>query len=135
MTAKKERRFDIHVPFIEHLGIDLVEKLDGKVLLRMDSRPEFENSWGGMHGGVLLTLLDSALATAARSLDPKCNGAVTVEIKSNFIAAATGTVLAEGRAIRAGRSLIFSEGELRDTQGTLLAKATGTIKLLYPKEH
>jgi acyl-coenzyme A thioesterase PaaI-like protein len=41
-------------------------------------------------------------------------------------------VLAEARAQRAGRSLIFSEGELRSEDGTLLAKATGTFKLLYP---
>jgi len=74
------------------------------------------------------------LASAWRSLDEECNGALTVEIKVNFIAAATGIVLAEGRAQRAGRSLIFSEGELRSEDGALLAKATGTFKLLYPKE-
>jgi acyl-coenzyme A thioesterase PaaI-like protein len=56
-----------------------------------------------------------------------------VEMKVNFIAAAAGPVIGEGRAQRAGRSLIFSEGELRSEDGTLLAKATGTFKLLYPK--
>jgi uncharacterized protein (TIGR00369 family) len=130
----RERWFDIQVPFVEHMGIDMLEKLNGTVRLRMDPRPEFANSWGPLHGGALLTLLDVALASAARSLDLNCNGALTVEIKANFIAAASGPVLAEGRAVRAGRSLIFSEGELRNERGDLLAKATGTIKLLYPKE-
>ncbi|MGH9579179.1 MAG: PaaI family thioesterase, partial [Terriglobales bacterium] len=124
----------IHVPFVEHMGLQLLEKNNGTVRMRLDPRPEFENSWGSMHGGALLTLLDVALASAGRSLDPQCNGAATVEIKVNFIAAAKGAVLAEGRAQRAGRSLIFSEGELRSEDGTLLAKATGTFKLLYPKE-
>jgi uncharacterized protein (TIGR00369 family) len=133
MTAR-ERWFDLDVPFVEHMGIDMLEKLDGTVRLRMEPRPEFANSWGMMHGGALLTLLDTTLASAARSLDPQCTGALTVEIKANFIAAAEGCILAEGRAVRAGRSLIFSEGELRSEQGVLLAKATGTIKLLYPKE-
>jgi acyl-coenzyme A thioesterase PaaI-like protein len=55
-------------------------------------------------------------------------------MKVNFIAAATGLVLGEGRAQRAGRSLIFSEGELRGEDGSLLAKATGTFKLLYPTD-
>jgi uncharacterized protein (TIGR00369 family) len=81
-----------------------------------------------------MTLLDVALASAGRSLDDACNGALTVEMKVNFIAAASGPVQAEGRAQRAGRSLIFSEGELTSEDGMLLAKATGTFKLLYPKD-
>ena len=133
MTQQKAG-FDIHVPFIEHLGLRFTEKSNGLVRLRLDPKPEFENSWGSLHGGVLMTMLDVALASAGRALDDGCNGALTVEMKVNFIAAATGPVLGEGRAQRAGRSLIFSEGELRTEDGTLLAKATGTFKLLYPKE-
>jgi uncharacterized protein (TIGR00369 family) len=130
--AEAKAGFYIHVPFIEHLGIRILEKGDGVARLRLDPRPEFANSWGSVHGGALMTLLDVALASAGRSLDDQCNGALTVEIKVNFIAAAVGPVFAEGRALRAGRSLIFSEGELRSEDGILLAKATGTFKLLYP---
>jgi uncharacterized protein (TIGR00369 family) len=130
--AEQKAGFKIHVPFVEHLGVRITERGDGLVRLRLDPRPELENSWGSVHGGVLMTLLDVALASAGRSLDDKCNGALTVEMKVNFIAAAAGVVLGEGRAQRAGRSLIFAEGELRSEEGTLLAKATGTFKLLYP---
>ncbi|MEX0958353.1 MAG: PaaI family thioesterase [Burkholderiales bacterium] len=133
MRKPQKAGFDIHVPFVEHLGIRVTEKADGMVRLRLDPKPEFENSWGSAHGGVLMTMLDVALASAGRTLDAKCNGALTVEMKVNFITAAKGPVLAEGRAQRAGRSLIFSEGELHSEDGVLLAKATGTFKLLYPK--
>lgn len=132
--AAQKAGFNIHVPFVEHLGIRILEKGDGLVRLRLDPRPELANSWSSVHGGVLMTMLDVALASAGRALDETCNGALTVEMKVNFIAAAMGPVLGEGRAQRAGRSLIFSEGELRGEDGTLLAKATGTFKLLYPKE-
>lgn len=125
--------FDIDMPFVEHLGLQLLEKADGRSLIRLDPRPEHLNSWKGLHGGVLLSVLDVALSSAARSLDPICIGATTVEIKANFLAAAIGPILAEGRAQRAGRSLIFAEGEVRDPAGTCLAKASGTFKLLYPK--
>ena len=125
--------FDIHVPFVEHLGLRLLEKADGCSLIQFDPRPEHFNSWKGVHGGVLLSLLDVALSSAARSLDSACIGATTVEMKTNFLAAATGRFLTEGRAQRAGRSLIFAEGEVRDVDGTLLAKASGTFKLLYSK--
>ena len=130
--AEQKAGFNIHVPFVEHLGIRIIERAEGMVKLRLDPRPELANSWGSVHGGVLMTMLDVALASAGRALDENCNGALTVEMKVNFIAAASGPVLGEGRAQRAGRSLIFSEGELRGEDGTLLAKATGTFKLLYP---
>jgi len=42
-------------------------------------------------------------------------------------------VVAHARAQRAGRSLLFSEGEVRDGAGTVLAKAVGTFKLIYPQ--
>ncbi len=127
--------FDIHIPFVEHLGMQLVEKDDGRVLIRLDPRPEHLNSWNGVHGGVLMALLDVALSSAARSLDPACIGATTVEIKANFLSAASGPILAEGFAQRAGRSLIFSEGEATDPAGKVLAKATGTFKLIYPQSN
>jgi len=128
-----ETGFDIHMPFVEHLGMRLLEKAGGRARVRLDPRPEHLNSWKGVHGGVLLSLLDVALSSAARALDPACTGAATVEIKVNFLAAARGPLLAEGRATRTGRMLIFSEGELRDLEGGVLAKANGTFKLVYPK--
>ena len=127
------RRFDIDIPFVEHLGICLLEKNDGRVLIRFEPRPEHLNSWSGVHGGVLLTLLDVALSSAARSLDLVCIGATTVEMKANFLAAAAGPILARGFAQRAGRSLIFSEGEASEPGGKVLAKASGTFKLIYPR--
>jgi len=97
------------------------------------ARPEHENSWKGVHGGVILTLLDVAMSSAARSLDVTCIGCTTVEMKTNFLAAGRGRIVAAGHAQRAGRSLIFAEGEAKDAAGKLLAKGSGTFKLLYPK--
>jgi uncharacterized protein (TIGR00369 family) len=113
--------------------MQLMEKEHGRALIRFEPRAEHLNSWKGIHGGALMTLLDVALSSAARSLDPACIGATTVEMKANFLSVATGPILAEGFAQRAGRSLIFSEGEASDPSGTVLAKASGTFKLVYPK--
>ena len=41
-------------------------------------------------------------------------------------------MFAAGRAQRAGRSLIYAEGEVVDAQGAVLAKASGTFKLIHP---
>jgi uncharacterized protein (TIGR00369 family) len=123
--------FDIRIPLVEHLGVRLQEMRDGTAVMGFDPRPEHGNSWGGVHGGILLTLLDIGMGTAARSLDPTCSGATTVELKANFLAVAKGQLTARSRAQRAGRSLIFAEGEVLDQAGTLLAKASGTFKLLH----
>jgi uncharacterized protein (TIGR00369 family) len=133
VVGSKATSFDIDVPFVEHLGLKLMEKGDGRALIRFEPGPEHLNSWSGVHGGALMTLLDVALSSAARSLDSACIGATTVEMKANFLSAATGPILAEGFARRAGRSLIFAEGEVSDPTGTVLAKASGTFKLIYPK--
>lgn len=130
----QDKRFDIRIPFVDHLGVELLEKTEGKVRIAFSPRPEHLNSWNGIHGGVMMTLLDTALGSASRALDAGCVGATTVELKTNFLAAARGPVAGEGRAQRAGRSLIYAEGEIRDAAGTLLAKASGTFKLVYPKE-
>jgi uncharacterized protein (TIGR00369 family) len=117
------------VPFAELLGVQLLEARDGRSRLEMEIRPEFTNSWHMAHGGVIMTLLDIALAVAARTLDPDCPGAMTVELKVNFISPGHGKLIAEGRAVGGGRSITVSEGEIRDASGALVAKAIGTFKL------
>jgi acyl-coenzyme A thioesterase PaaI-like protein len=67
---------------------------------------------------------------AAIALDGRASGAITVELNVSFIGSGTGTLVAEGRCLKAGRSLAFSEGEVRDAGGNLVAKALGTFKLL-----
>jgi len=127
-----ESNFDIDMPFVGHLGLRLLEKRDGTARVAFDPKPEHFNSWNAIHGGAVMTLLDVALSSACRALDEACVGCVTVEMKVNFIAAAKGPVVAEAHAQRAGRSLLFSEGEVRDASGATLAKAVGTFKLIYP---
>jgi uncharacterized protein (TIGR00369 family) len=128
----RKAKFDIRIPFVDLLGIELLEKADGRARLGFAPAPEHLNSWGGIHGGVVMSLLDTALSTASRSLDPACVGCTTVEMKTNFLAAATGLVFTAARAQRAGRSLIYAEGEVVDGEGSVLAKANGTFKLIYP---
>lgn len=119
------------VPFAELLGVRIVHREPGLARLEVDARPELMNSHQATHGGVVMTLADIALAVAAMTLDPQSRGAITVELKVSFIAPGTGTLVAEGRCIRAGKSLCFSEGEVRDRAGNVVAKALGTFSLRH----
>ena len=124
--------FDVYMPFAEHLGFRMLEQRDGTARVGYEPKPEHFNSWKTIHGGAMMSLLDIVLATACRSLDANCIGCLTVEMKVNFIGAASGPVVAVARAQRAGRSLLFSEGEVLNESGEVLAKGVGTFKLIYP---
>ena len=59
--------FPVRVPFVESLGLELHACAHGASELRVDLADAHMNSWEVAHGGVLMTMLDVAMATAARS--------------------------------------------------------------------
>ena len=59
--------FGIRIPFLEFLGVVPEYAKNGRSRMRIDLRPELENSFHVAHGGLLMTLLDVAMAAAARS--------------------------------------------------------------------
>ena len=117
------------VPFAEFLGIRIATLEPGAARLQLTLRPELLNSHHGAHGGVIMALADVALAVAAIARDGTAKGAYTVDLSVSFLGQGQGTLEAEGRCLRLGKSLAFSEGEVRDEQGELVAKAMGTLKL------
>lgn len=117
------------VPFAEFLGIRIATLEPGAARLSLTLRPELLNSHHGAHGGVIMTLADVALAVAAIARDGTAKGAYTVDLSVSFLGPGQGTLLAEGRCLRLGKSIAFSEGEVRDDRGELVAKAIGTFKL------
>ena len=119
----------IKVPFLKLLGVcaELNEK--GHTVLSVDIRPELTNSFDMAHGGVVMTLLDVAMALAASGPVGQGGGAVTIDMSLSFLRPARGRIIAEARLLRGGRSLRFCEAEARDASGELVAKAIGTFKL------
>jgi uncharacterized protein (TIGR00369 family) len=118
------------VPFAELLGIEVLERGGGRSRLAIAARPELHNSRADVHGGAVMTLCDVALALAAMSLDAAAHGAMTVDLTVSFLGPGRGRLTCEARCLRAGRTVAFSEGEVRDGAGSLVAKALGTFKLV-----
>jgi len=121
-------------PIADTLGfrLSLVEK--GRVQFTSDPQPRHYNPIGSVHGGLALTLLDSALACAIHSTLSKGEAYTSVEIKANFVrplTAQTGPIVAEGRVLHRGRSIATSEGEIKDRAGKLYAHATTTC-MIFP---
>ncbi|MCW5221561.1 PaaI family thioesterase [Verminephrobacter aporrectodeae] len=119
--------FGVDIPFVHHLGI-VVHRMEGGVSeLGYEARPEHLNTLGVTHGGASMTLLDVAMAIAARSVTPDM-GVVTVEMKTSFMQPARGPLLAKGRLIHRTATLAFTEGTVFDSGGRLCSQATGTFK-------
>ena len=123
--------FGRRVPFASHVGIELVERGNGRAVLMLDVRPELTNSFEVAHGGAVMTLLDIAMALAARTLDPEAIGVITVEMKTTFIGSATGKLTAEGRCLHVGKTVAFCEGRVHGPDGPLVATASGTFMLRH----
>jgi acyl-CoA thioesterase len=124
--------FPVDIPFVKDLGIELISADGGRAVVALDLTPRLLNSWSVAHGGVLMTLLDVAMAAAGRSLDPALGGGVTVEMKTRFLqpARAGSRILASGHAFHRSSTMAFCDGEVRDTEDRLIAKAMGTFKYL-----
>jgi len=134
MTDRTPLPFALDIPFVQALGMQLWRFDSGVAEISLDVRPEMQNSWQVAHGGVVMTLLDVAMAHAARAPvkgspgDPR--GVVTVEMKTAFMRPGTGALRARGRVLHRTSSLAFCEGSIVGADDTLLAHATGTFKYL-----
>jgi len=69
-----------------------------------------------------------ALCQAARTQHPDAPGIVTIDMATSFIAGGVGRLVADGRVLKPGRTTIFAEAEVRNADGTLVAKAIGTVR-------
>jgi len=123
------REYQKKIPFVAHLGLATDALGEGTARLSLALEPHMSNSFGTAHGGVIMTLLDVALCTAARTLHPDSAGVMTIDMSTSFIGGGSGPrLLAEARVLKNGRSIIFVEGEAKNEDGSLVAKAIGTVR-------
>lgn len=117
----------LEVPFITHLGFVLRKYDSGQSVIDFAARPEHLNSLGVTHGGACMTLLDVAMARAARSDDHSAS-VVTVEMKTTFMRPAKGPLTARGRLLHRTLTMAFTEASVFDQRERLCAHATGTFR-------
>lgn len=102
----------------------------GRVVFTLETRPDFGNPLGTLHGGICSTLLDSAMACSVHaSLPEGTAGYTTLELKVNFIRPVRldGVKLrCEGTTVHLGGRVATTEGRVTDDQGRLVAHGTST---------
>ena len=121
-----------------------LQKLGGRVLGYDRDRQEIElsfqidetfcHSGDIVQGGYIASMLDASMAHAVLVELVDFVVVATLEIKvSYFDITRPGELQAFGRITRLGKSIAFMEADLRDSDGTLLAAATSTARIIRKK--
>ena len=99
----------------------------------IDPGPQHGNPMGTTHGGILATLLDSAMTCAVQSKLPAGAWPTTLELSVRFLKAVppgVGRVEATGTALQVGARVGTAEGRLTGPDGTVYAVAQTTCLVL-----
>ena len=112
------------------LGYRAVEQHDGLSIIEWDATPEYcfhDSSGPIVHGGMVATLLDTAMGGACWSVMEGAESFLTADLRVEFMRSSRpGTLRAEGRVVQRNRRVAFCSAELYDTEGTLLATSRCT---------
>jgi uncharacterized protein (TIGR00369 family) len=120
-------------PIAELMGFRGVEVELGRAVFEFEPGPQHYNPIGSVHGGVAMTLLDSAMGCAIHSTLEAGVRYTTLEVKTNFvrpISGETGLIRCEGVVLHAGARVATAEGRLTDSAGKLLAHGTTTCLII-----
>lgn len=123
-------------PIGAHIGMQIAEVDEGTVTFHCRPDESHHNPIGMVHGGLVCTLLDSALGCAVHTTLPKGTGYTSIEIKVNYlrpVSKDSGPLVCTGRVTKGGRRVAFAEGEVVDNTGKTVATAAGSL-LIFPLE-
>jgi uncharacterized protein (TIGR00369 family) len=118
-----------------YLGVSVVDAKAGWIRLRVPVRDEITNAAGApVHGGVYSALVDMAVGGALGTLNEEAEGGTaqtTLDLNVSFLAGVrSGEIFAEGRILRAGRTIAFGEATVSDGAGQTLAVGRATYMIL-----
>lgn len=120
-------------PMADLLGFRLVSVDSGECAFEAEPGEQHLNPLNTVHGGLAMTMLDSACGCAVHTTLIPGQLYTTLETKVNLlrpIFPGTGTIVAEGKVLNRGKRTAMSEGQLRGADGKLLAHATSTCVIL-----
>jgi len=116
--------------FTSQLGMTMERAGDGTCVIALELDARHMSVARRAHGGVLFTMLDTAMGRAVISRLPPGRGCATVEAKINYLRPIQGgRIRAEGRALDLTRRTAYAEGTITDAEGRVLARSSGTFFL------
>ncbi len=109
------------------LGWQVLEADPGRIRVTFHGKPDFYNPVGLVQGGILTAMLDGVMGAAAVSLLGPDESITTLDMNASFMQSVRDVKLvAEGRVVQRGGSVVFMDGTLTLEDGSLVATATAT---------
>lgn len=130
MSKPEEKTVDLaerarSIPFLRHLGLELLELRPGWARMGFRIRPEHLNYLNTLHGGVICSLIDSVAYFALRPLLSQDLPLPTLEMKVNFLRPMMeGMILAEAEVLHAGKRVMVAQVRVTDSESRLSAFGT-----------
>ena len=104
---------------------------DGWIRIGFDGKPEFCNPAGFIQGGILSAMLDDTMGPAVFAMTEGKLYTATITMTVNFLSPAKpGPITGEARVTQLGKTVAFVEGKLMAADGTVLATATTSARLV-----
>jgi uncharacterized protein (TIGR00369 family) len=130
VTATDPRAMFGQVPFMRLLDVRREFSEGGRARLVIDERPEIGNVIGAVHGGVVVTLLDVVMASAAVSKFDFDRTAVTLNLDTSFLEPGRGRLTADGEVVAHDDSVAWCRARVTDASGRTIAHAQGSFRYL-----
>jgi uncharacterized protein (TIGR00369 family) len=128
------RAFFARSPFMVDLGVEPVAGVPGRITALLTLAHRHQQHTGQAHAGVMATLADHTMGTAAQTLATDGVWAITAELKTSLLRPGVGErLVCEAWVLKAGRTLSFTEAEVYAEgpgQRTLVMKASATMALV-----
>jgi uncharacterized protein (TIGR00369 family) len=115
------------------LNFALVEVGDGRAAFEYTPSPEHRNPMGAVHGGIAMTLLDSAAGVAVHTTLEEGRAYTTLETNVHMVRTIRPDdepLRAEGEVVHRGRTVATSQARLLDAAGRVVAHGTSTCLIL-----
>ena len=118
------------VPYWRTLGLELKEVEPGRAVFEAETRPELMQI-AVLHGGVLASIVDSACAVAGVSKVFPESYATTINLQIAYLKPVVeGRFRAEGRCLKAGKSILFCEAVVFDEKGAVVCTASSQLMVI-----
>lgn len=121
-------------PFMRHLGMEFVEGAEGYARIKLRYQDENSTFAKALHGGAIASLIDTTGAmaawTTAEIATPKYFGS-TVGVTVNYLSGAIGEdIFADGRILKRGKEIIYTDVRVTNAEGKLLAQGNVTYRIV-----
>jgi len=115
----------------ELLGAHVTDMGEGRAVLEMDCGPQHRHNGGVVQGGIITALADASMGMALMTAQQVGKSNTTIELKINFLRPhVAGLLRAEGRAVKMGRTVLYSDAVVTNAEGKVVAKATSSCLVI-----